>query len=276
MLKGIDISHHNGEIDFKKVKSQVDFIIIKLGNIGDKQYFWQDSKFEEYYRECKKYNIPCGVFVYCYANSPENAKIGGEKVREYLKDKPLELPIYIDIEDEELSNETKKTITNIIIAFNSEIEKDNKWAGIYCNKYWLNNKMNKLEVLDRYTNWIAHYPKTIDEDKYKGDYDIWQYSESGKIDGIDGKVDMNIMYRNLIAEIHNTAPVEEIIENEEYYNQCSPHLLSLVDGLNEIGVNASFCNRVMIARANGINNYLGTYNQNVYLLNLLKRGILKK
>lgn len=275
MLKGIDISHHNGEIDFAKVKTQVDFIIIKLGNIGDEQKFWLDSKFLEYYTECKKYNIPCGVFVYCYANSPENAKIGGEKVREYLKDKPLELPIYIDIEDEELSNETKKTITNIIIAFNSEIEKDNKWAGIYCNKYWLNNKMNKLEILDRYTNWIAHYPKIIDENKYNGVYDIWQCSENFEIDGIDGNVDYNIMYRNLIGEIGNTEIYQDI-DNTEYYPKCSINQKSIVDGLDEIGENSSYINRCIIAKNNGIMNYLGLYSQNIYLLNLLKEGKLKK
>ena len=128
MLKGIDISHHNGKIDFSVVKNEIDFIIIKLGNIGDNKKFWLDDKFEYYYNECKRYNIPCGVYIYCYANTPENARIGGEMVREYLQDKPLELPIYIDMEDEELDGESKKTITDIIIAFNSEIEKDCKWA----------------------------------------------------------------------------------------------------------------------------------------------------
>lgn len=273
MLKGIDISHHNGNIDFSKVKDQIDFIIIKLGNIGDNQKFWLDSKFEEYYSECKKYNIPIGVYIYCYANTPENAKIGGEQVRDYLKDKPLELPIYIDMEDKELEGETKKTITDIIIAFNSEIEKDCKWAGIYCNKNWLNNKMNKNLILDKYTNWIAIYPKNVDINKYNGVYDIWQYGYT-EVNGIEGKVDGDIMYRDLISEIGNYK--EQIIEDDKYYRACSTNQKSIVDGLNEIEVNSSFVNRVLIARKNSIYNYMGTYNQNVYLLNLLKRGLLRK
>ena len=58
MLKGIDISHHNGRIDFSIVKNEIDFIILKLGNIGDNKKFWLDDKFEYYYNECKKYKIP--------------------------------------------------------------------------------------------------------------------------------------------------------------------------------------------------------------------------
>lgn len=271
MLKGIDISHHNGDIDFSELKKHVDFIIIKLGNIGDVTKFWLDSKFNEYYSECKKYNIPVGVYVYCYANSPANAKIGGQKVREFLNDKPLELPIYIDIEDPELEVETNKTITDIIIAFNSEIEKDCKWAGIYCNKYWLNNKMNTNEILDRYTNWVAHYPKEVNENKYNGVYDIWQYGYT-EVKGINGKVDGNIMYRNLIAEIH----YQEVEKDDEYYPKCSMNKYSIVDGLNEIGEDASFSNRKRIANKNGITIYMGTYNQNVKMLKLLKEGKLKR
>lgn len=142
--------------------------------------------------------------------------------------------------------------------------------------------MNKNVILDKYTNWIAIYPKTVDFSKYEGVYDIWQYGYTKVegiegVDGIEGKVDGNIMYRDLISEIGNyEEKQEQIIEDDTYYRACSQNQKSLVDGLNEIGVNSSFVNRVLIARNNSIYNYMGTYNQNIYLLNLLKKGILKK
>lgn len=275
MLRGVDIYHHNENIDFNTLKDNVDFVIIKLGNIGDVQKFWLDSKFNEYYNECIKYNIPCGVYVYCYANSPENARLGGMQVADYIKNLELSLPVYIDIEDEELSNESKKTITDIIIAFNTEIEKTGNWAGFYCNRYWLNNKMDKVKLFDKYTNWIAIYPKEVDEEKYKGTYDIWQCSETMEVNGIDGKVDYNIMYRDIINQIgkHN---YNKELDNDIYYPRCNKSYKSLVDALNSLGINTSFINRSIIANHNGVSRYLGTYSENDYLLELLKRGELKK
>lgn len=136
--------------------------------------------------------------------------------------------------------------------------------------------MNKNVILDKYTNWIAIYPKTVDFSKYEGVYDIWQYGYT-EVNGIEGKVDGDIMYRDLISEIGNyEEKQEQIIEDETYYRACSQNHKSLVDGLNEIGVNSSFVNRVLIARNNSIYNYMGTYNQNIYLLNLLKKGLLRK
>lgn len=148
--------------------------------------------------------------------------------------------------------------------------------GIYCNQNWLNNKMNKAVVLDKYTNWIAIYPKTIDFNKYNGKYDIWQCSPNGQINGISGKVDINIMYRDLITEIGLNKEADTIIQNDKYYPKCSSSQKSIADGLYEIGVNGSYANRCLIAQTNGIYNYVGNYGQNMFLLNLLKRGELLK
>ena len=72
MLKGIDVSYHNGEIDFAKVKSQVDFIIMRAG-YGTKKENSKEVKFDIYYEEAKKNNIPVGTYWYCYATNPEEA-----------------------------------------------------------------------------------------------------------------------------------------------------------------------------------------------------------
>jgi len=203
---GLDISHHNGDIDFEKVKSQVDFIILKLGNSGDNKKFWLDDKFETYYNECKRLNIPVGVYVYSYTNSVENARLAGQEVAKYLQDKSLNLPVYIDMEDKEIKVEGKDKLTELVIAFNTEIEKGGFWAGVYANRDWFDNYLNKDEIKRRYTTWIATY--CAGTNKYEGEYDMWQNSSDGHIDGINGRVDTNYMYRDLIAEIGNTKEIE--------------------------------------------------------------------
>ena len=209
-MKGIDVSHYNAPIDWNKVKGQIDFAILKLGNIGDNKKFWLDDTFERNYAECKRLNIPIGVYLYCYCNQIENSRKAGEEVRNYLNNKTLELPVYIDMEDNEIKTEGKAKLTEIINAFNHEIEKGNKWAGVYANLNWFNNYINKDEIRRRYTTWIAHYG--VNPDKYKGQYDMLQYSSTGKINGCNGNngnVDMNILYRDLISEITGSSKKED-------------------------------------------------------------------
>lgn len=196
---GIDVSQHQGEIIWDKVKSQINFAILRLGWIGNKNNHTLDTQFERNYNECKRLGIPVGVYVYCYSSSEEAAKAGANWTIGKLKGKTLELPVYIDMEDSSIANRGKEVLTNICISFNSVIEANGRWAGVYANRNWFDNYLNKEEIKKRYTTWIATYVNEID--KYKGEYDIWQNSSKGRVDGIKGNVDTNYMYRDLITEI---------------------------------------------------------------------------
>lgn len=118
------------------------------------------------------------------------------------------------MEDNSIANLGKDKLTNICIAFNTVIEQAGLWAGVYANENWFNNYLNKEELKKSYTCWIASYKSGVD--CYKGEYDIWQNSSSGKINGINGNVDTNYMYRDLISEIANKTvttvvkPVEQV------------------------------------------------------------------
>lgn len=209
---GIDVSYHKGNIDWNKVKPNISFAILRLGWIGNKSNHTIDPKFEEYYRQCKNLNIPIGVYVYNYCNSEESARNGAKWVIDKLQNKELELPVYIDMEDDTIQNLGKEKLTNICIAFNTEIEKTGLWAGVYANLYWYNNYLNKEKIKKLYTTWIAHY--TTGVDKYKGEYDMWQSSSTGKINGISSSVDTDYLYRDLISQIGNikpTNPDDEIL-----------------------------------------------------------------
>lgn len=204
---GIDVSKWQGNIDWVKVKPQIDFAILKLGNIGDNNKFWLDEKFERNYTQCRTLNIPIGVYVYCYTNEITNIDDCARAVVNYLQDKKLNLPVYIDMEDKEIAVEGKAKLTQLVITFNTIIEQAGLWAGVYANLNWFTNYLNKDEIKRRYTTWVAHYG--VNKDKYKGQFDMLQYSSSGKINGIDGNVDVNEMYRDLIKEMNgsSTTPV---------------------------------------------------------------------
>lgn len=201
---GIDVSTFQGNINWDKVKSQIGFAILRLGWIGNKNNHTLDTKFERNYSECKRLGIPVGVYVYNYCNCEDTAKSGAEWALQQLNGKSLELPVYLDMEDSSIANLGKDKLTNICIAFNTVIENAGLWAGVYANKDWFDNKLNKDTIKSKYTTWIAHY--TSGTNKYQGEYDIWQNSSSGKINGISGNTDTNYMYRDLIAEIGNKTP----------------------------------------------------------------------
>ncbi|MCI8273448.1 MAG: LysM peptidoglycan-binding domain-containing protein [Clostridia bacterium] len=198
---GIDVSEHQKNINWDKVKTQIEFAILRLGWIGNKENHTIDKCFERNYAECKRLGIPVGVYVYCYSNSEETAKSGANWTLRQLENKQLELPVYIDMEDKTIADRGKDVLTNICIAFNTIIEQSGRWAGVYANRNWFDNFLHKDEIKRRYTTWIATYTNGID--KYKGEYDIWQNTSKGRVDGIAGNVDTNYMYRDLVAQIGN-------------------------------------------------------------------------
>ena len=204
---GIDVSEHKGKIDWEKAKKEVSFAILRLGWIGNKENHTLDTQFERNYNECKKQGIPVGVYVYNYCNSENTAKSGADWVIKQLKGKSLELPIYLDMEEGSIASLGKDKLTNICIAFNTEIENAGYWAGVYANKNWYDNYLDKDKIKSKYTTWIAHY--TEGTDKYKGEYDMWQNTSKGKISGISGNVDNDYMYRDLLAEIGNKSETKE-------------------------------------------------------------------
>ena len=161
---GIDVSEHNGTINWDTVKNQINFAILRLGWIGNKNNHTLDKQFERNYAECKRLGIPIGVYVYCYCNNADTAKQGAEWTLQRLSGKSLELPVYIDMEDSSIKGMGKGVLTDVCIAFNSVIESAGLWAGVYANLDWFNNYLYKETIKSKYTTWIAHY--TSGSNKY--------------------------------------------------------------------------------------------------------------
>lgn len=191
--KGIDVSYHQGIIDWTKVKnSGVEFAILRIGyGMYDNQ---KDKQFENNYSGARANDIPVGIYHYSYATSIEEVKKEAQLVLKWLNGRNLQLPVYFDLEDKTQQNLGKAVLNEMCRTFCSIIEAGGYWAGIYTNKYWATGLIDGVELGKRYTYWIAQYN---DKCTYTGDYAMWQYSSSGKVNGINGNVDMNYLYSDL-------------------------------------------------------------------------------
>lgn len=205
-LKLIDVSKHQGNIDWKKVKGNTDGAIIRCG-YGSNISSQDDIQFSKNVNGCIENNIPFGAYLYSYAKTTEEAKSEAEHVLRLLnpyKDK-ISYPVYLDLEEEG----TESGAVERAIVFGDIIEKNGYQCGIYANQYWWKTILK--DKLNRFTKWVARYSSNKPEGISEG-YDMWQYSSTGMIQGINGNVDMNICYRDFPSEIKTT---ENRIENVE-------------------------------------------------------------
>ena len=191
-FKGIDVSVHQGEIDFKKVKeSGINFVMIRTG-YGRKQANQIDKNFNKNYEKAKEVGLNVGAYHYSYANSVEDAKREAEFCLEIIKGKKFEYPVCFDIEDKSILAYNNRTKTDMAKLFLDTIENAGYYAMLYCNLNWINNYLYKDELLKKYDFWLAQYE--VKEPKIN--CGIWQKADNGKINGIKGYVDLDIAYKD--------------------------------------------------------------------------------
>ena len=186
MKKGIDISEHNGSIDFTKVKnSGIEFVIIRVGWIGNKENHTLDKKFIENYNNAKANGLKVGFYVYSYVENETAMLSAINWVRTQISGKTHEYPIFLDVEDKQISGLSKEVQTNLCKYFCDNFEN----SGVYANLDWFKNKLNVNELVN-YKIWVAQWTSAS---THSADFkvDLWQYTSKGKVDGISGKVDMN-------------------------------------------------------------------------------------
>lgn len=213
MKIGIDISEHNSDIDFNKVKSSgVDFVIIRIGWIGNKENHTLDKKFEEYYNKAKEAGLKIGFYVYSYVIT-ESAMLSAIKwIKEQITGKTREYPIFLDVEDNQISSVSKENLTNLCKYFCDNFEN----SGIYANLDWFKNKLNVNDLIN-YKIWLAQWTS---QENHSADFkvDLWQYSSKANINGITGNVDMNkclnceVNEEEITGKKSNEQIAEEVIE----------------------------------------------------------------
>ena len=203
--QGIDVSYHQGTIDWEKVKNsgQVDFAIIRCG-IGMDQTNQDDTQWENNTSECERLGIPYGTFLYSYADTVEKARSEAQHVIRLVQGKNLTYPIYYDMEDNSVMNKIdSKTAGEIAQTFLNTLEANGyKNVAVYSSKSLFETKLT-ADIFNRYPRWVAHYNDTCG---YQGSYHMWQYTNKGQIDGITGNVDLDYKIGNWTCAGYTPAP----------------------------------------------------------------------
>ena len=210
-LKGIDISEFNGDIDFKKVKNEVDFVYIRAtyGRYGI------DKKFRTYAKACIENNIPVGFYYYSYATNVEDSITEVDHFLEAVFEfkNNITFPLCIDMEDsdgykQKNGNPSKEVLTDIVIKACEKIAEKNFIPIIYACEDWFKNKLDS-EKLGSYLKWLAFW--NVSEEKIdKTKNAIWQYSSKGKINGIKTDVDLDYSFVDFIKLKEYTENVSRI------------------------------------------------------------------
>lgn len=220
LVKGIDVSHHQGIIDWETVQQEIDYAIVRLCDFYHQQPDGTcklDEQFENNIKKCEELNIPVGVYYYSHATTEEEAVTEARFVADSLKAYSLEYPVYMDIETEEqnaMIDENQQQMKEVIISAMTELESEGYFAGVYCNGGSEDNTKRKEFIADIskvYNCWLtsnATYNIAVDFEDFKAeDYEIltipndeiamYQYSQQGQIDGISGNVDLNYATKEL-------------------------------------------------------------------------------
>lgn len=193
---GIDVSKWNKEIDWEKVKAAgVEFAIIRCGYRGSKTgALVQDPYFEKNVKGATEAGVRVGLYFFTQAVNPVEAVEEASMVLMFAKQHKISYPLYIDTEgaggNGRADGLDKEIRTAVCKAFCETIENAGYTAGVYASKSWLLNNLD-MEQLSAYSTWLAQYSS---QPTYEGEYDMWQYTSAGKIDGISTLVDYNVSY----------------------------------------------------------------------------------
>lgn len=206
-MKFIDISTFQKNVDYAKVKADgVKGVILRIGHTGSaNKSMSKDALFEAHYNGFKSVGLPIGLYWFSRATNTVEAIREAKLTLEYLNNRELQLPIFWDTEDNVYQNKiSKERLTTTALAFLDHIHLSGYKVGTYGSTSWLNNRLD-MSKLNHYDVWVAQYSSKL---TYKGRCDIWQYSSSGKVNGINGSVDMNIVYKNYFSD--------EVVSDKRY------------------------------------------------------------
>lgn len=193
---GIDVSKWNKKIDWEKVKDAgVEFAIIRCGYRGSQTgVLVEDPYFVENIKGATDAGIRVGVYFFTQALTPIEAVEEASMVLMLCKDYKVSYPLFIDTEGAggkgRADKLDKTSRTAVCKAFCETVENAGFTAGVYASKSWLSNNLQARELAS-YSTWLAQYSS---QPTYRGEYDMWQYTSAGTVDGISTLVDFNVSY----------------------------------------------------------------------------------
>lgn len=199
--KGIDVSKHNGAIDWSQVAADgIEFAFIRVGirGYGAEGRLVEDEGFEENVESALANGLKVGVYFFSQATTVEEAVEEAEFVKQIIAPYKIECPVVFDVEkiadsEARMNKISVEDRTRMAITFCNEIEKAGYKSMIYYNME-MAALMLDLEQLEDYDKWFAYYNQDI---YFPYDFKIWQYTDKGKVAGIDSDVDLNIAFEKI-------------------------------------------------------------------------------
>lgn len=194
---GIDVSKWQGDIDFEKVKNAgVEFVILRMGVMKDKDTpLAIDNTFESNYNKAKEAGLKVGIYVYSEADTVDKAVENAKFVIDNLKGDKLDFPVCFDWENWAYFNELEinlHRLNEMYDAFTEELENAGYTTMLYASENYLNNTWLSLKD---YTIWAAKYSSKMPSLNAGNEYILWQNTDKGRVDGIEGNVDLDIYYK---------------------------------------------------------------------------------
>lgn len=196
-LTGIDVSSHQGEIDWSAVAADgVDFAILRIAARGYTEgKLLPDQMFERNYAAAMEQGLDVGVYIFSQAISEEEAVEEADYVLSLLQGRELQMPIVFDWEQmDNVEARTdavdSETVTDAALAFCRRVEEAGYESTVYCNGMvgYLRYDLARMQDLDL---WYAEYGSWPD---FAYEFRIWQYSHTGTVNGIFGNVDLNLYF----------------------------------------------------------------------------------
>ena len=185
MIKAIDVSCWQIDVDYNKVKnSGINVVLIRAG--FGREASQKDNQFETHYKNAKAAGLKIGVYWYSYAESIGDAVNEANACLECLNGRKLDLPVYFDMEEPWQQSFGKATLTAMAEKFCDTIIQAGYRAGVYASASWFGYCLNYNILAAKYSIWLAQWASS-----HSLKCDIWQYTENGNINGVNGNVDMN-------------------------------------------------------------------------------------
>ena len=208
-LSGIDVSEHQGTIDWKKVKAAgIDYAMIRAGFGWEEIDDQTDASLVQNVTGAKQAGLPFGLYHYSYADTVEEAKKEAEFLLDILEanniaPSDLSYPIAFDIEEPDRLNVSQRRVnTDMVNAFCEIIRDAGYLPMVYASKTVIQDYLYYDEISAN-NIWMAAWTSTPNDTEIFDNcfpVDMWQYSESGTVDGINGRVDLNICYTTVFRD----------------------------------------------------------------------------
>lgn len=224
---GVDVSEHQGWINWAKVaNSYIDFAIVRVAdaNFMNKR---ADKYFDTNMENAAKNGVPTGVYIYSRALTVDQARKEADFCLEHVKKYDVKLPIVIDVEEtmsdakyvgrtrcqQDLS---RSELTEIINAFSTRISNAGYTPMLYTSRSWYENEINSSQLNDDCLVWMAAWG--LDSGSKNVNHDVWQCSSIGKVEGINGYIDLNFGYAPFLLDHARTKYTDNLVEGTVDYN----------------------------------------------------------